>query len=594
MQTAQDKLTALRAALATQGFDGMIVPMSDEFANEYVPPQSQRLQWLTGFTGSAGMAAILPKTAAFFTDGRYIIQMQREVDGQAFALRHSSEQPLNEWLAQAAPKGSKIGYDAWLHSVAWVEQRQPQFAALGISLEPLQNNPIDTLWKNRPAENIRAAFVHPLQYSGQSSADKIKLMAQKLPTDSCLLTDSHSIAWLLNIRGFDLANTPIVMSYALLHKTGVVDWFVDVNKVPQSVKDSLGASVNILPISALSAGLNAVAQQQASIQLDPQTAPAAVLPLLQGAKIKRADDPCLLHKACKNTTEVAGTRAAHQRDGVALCRFFAWLEEQPNTSLPTEIDVDKKLLEFRAQAQEFHSPSFDTIAGAGPNGAVIHYRATPATNRQLKNGELFLLDSGGQYLDGTTDVTRTIAIGTPSDEMRRHFTLVLKGHIALARAVFPKGTTGSQLDVLARQALWQSGLDFDHGTGHGVGSFLSVHEGPHSISKRASTVALAPGMIVSNEPGYYREGHYGIRTEALLAVTTVAIAGAEREMLGFETLTLVPIDRKLVDVALLTADELEWLNAYHQKVEQSLAPSLSGAEKAWLKSATAPLLRPHI
>lgn len=594
---AAERLKLLRAELSKRGLDGFIVPRGDEHQGEYVAPHSERLAWLTGFTGSAGMAVVLTRRAALFTDGRYTLQAAAQVDGDLYDLRHITQAPAVEWITQTLSKGGKLGYDPWLLTPAQVPRFREACERAGGVLVPVDGNPIDAVWADQPPRPSATVRAHPLKYAGVASADKRQNVAAMLKTegqDAQVLSAPDSIAWLLNIRGTDVPRTPLALSFAVIHKDTTVDWFIDPAKVPASVSRQLGKDVRIKAPDALGPLLDRLAAKGAAVRIDPMADPMWIAARLAdgGAEVERGQDLCILPKARKNATEIAGTRAAHLRDGVAVARFLAWLDAEAPQGGISELDASDQLYAFRKQNDLIRDLSFDTISGSGPNGAIVHYKATPASNRQLRAGDIYLVDSGAQYLDGTTDITRTVAIGpkAPPKEARTRFTLVLKGHIALARARFPKGTTGSQLDPLARQFLWAEGLDFDHGTGHGVGSYLSVHEGPQRISKAPSPVALEPGMVISNEPGYYKTGAYGIRIENLVLVTAAKPPrGAERDLLAFETLTLAPIDRNLIDAAMLDTDERAWLDAYHARVRKALSPLVDTTTRAWLKRATAPL-----
>ncbi|WP_245986655.1 aminopeptidase P family protein [Azospirillum thermophilum] len=593
------RVAALRAALKRRELDGFLVPRGDEHQGEYVPPRAQRLAWVTGFTGSAGIAAVLAERAAIFVDGRYTIQVRAEVPADLFEYRHLTEDPLADWLVEALPEGARLGYDPWLHTIGWVEKTRAQLERAGIGLIACLDNPVDSVWRTQPPPPLSPVVPHATEFAGATSADKRARLSDELKRRTlaaAVLTQPDSIAWLLNLRGADVPCTPLPLSFAILGEDGGVELFLDERKLAPATAAHLGNQVRVMPLESFGPALDAVGKGGRRVLADPSCTSAWIFDRLHlaGARIERDTDPCALPKACKNAAELAGTRAAHARDGAALVRFLHWLSREAPKGGLTEIGAAEALLASRRQGRHFRGLSFDTIAGSGPNGAIVHYRVTPATDRRLEPGSLFLLDSGAQYLDGTTDVTRTIAIGTPTAEMRDRFTRVLKGHIAIATARFPQGTTGSQIDVLARLPLWMAGLDYDHGTGHGVGSFLSVHEGPQRISKIANTVALQPGMILSNEPGYYKAGAYGIRIENLIVVRPleelgVELPDAERPMLGFEELTLVPIDRSLIDRALLGAEEAAWIDRYHARVRDSLAPVLDAADAAWLERATAPL-----
>ncbi len=588
------RLEALRAELRRQGVQGVLVPRADEHQNEYVPSRAQRLAWLTGFTGSAGLAVVLPDTAAIFVDGRYTLQAHQEVDNSLYKCRHLVDEPAPEWVAANLKPGQLLGYDPKLHTLGEVERFRLAAEKAGGTLRSLAGNPIDAVWADQPPPPLAPVVPHPLRFAGRTAEAKRAALAEELARgriDGAVLTAPDSIAWLLNIRGGDVAHTPLPLSYAVLYQDTTVDLFLDDRKTTSALRAHLGNGVRLLPPDGFGAALRSLGKEK-RIQVDPATASAWVFDQLEaaGAVIHRAADPCLLPKACKNPVEIEGTRAAHRRDGAALTRFLAWLAERAATGDLGEIAASDQLEAFRRAGEHFRDLSFPTISGAGANGAIVHYRATERSERRLAPGTLYLVDSGAQYLDGTTDVTRTVAIGTPSAEMRDRFTRVLKGHIALATCRFPKGTTGSQLDALARHALWQAGLDYDHGTGHGVGSYLGVHEGPQRISKAPNTQPLLPGMIVSDEPGYYKAGAYGIRIENLVLVVPVAAAaGAERSLLGFETLTLAPIDRHLIEPSLLARDEIAWLDAYHARVRAELKPLLDDASARWLERATAPL-----
>ena len=590
-----ERVARLRAALSARGAHGFLVPRADEHQGEYVPPCAQRLAWLTGFTGSAGLAVVLPEAAAIFVDGRYTLQARAEVDGRLFVLRHLTEQPATEWIAETLRPDQVLAYDPWLHTPGDVERYAAAAARAGGRLVALGDNPVDAVWTGRPPVPLAPVASHDLRFAGESTAAKRQRLAAALAaagTDGAVLTAPDSIAWLLNIRGGDVPHTPLPLSFAILHADAAVDLFVDRRKLAPGVVEHLGPAVRISAPEDFGAALARLGSAKRHVQVDPATAAAWVFDRLResGAEIRRAADPCLLPKACKNAVELEGTRTAHRRDGAALTRFLAWLAKNAPAGGVTEIAASDRLEAFRHAGEHFRDLSFPTISGAGSNGAIVHYRATPKTERRLESGTLYLVDSGAQYLDGTTDVTRTVAIGMPSAEMRDRFTRVLKGHIALATCRFPKGTTGSQLDVLARRALWEIGVDYDHGTGHGVGSYLGVHEGPQRISKLPNAQALLPGMIVSNEPGYYKTGAYGIRIENLVVVTLLPReAAAERELLGFETLTLAPIDRVLVAPELLDDAEIAWLDAYHARVRAELAPLLDDATAAWLAEVTRPL-----
>jgi Xaa-Pro aminopeptidase len=587
-----ERLMLLRERLAVDGLAGFIIPRADEHQGEYVPLCGQRLAWLTGFTGSAGAAVVLKDRAAVFVDGRYTLQAGAQVDTKAFEIHHLIDEPPATWLAAAAGKGDAIGYDPWLHTPQEVERLRAGVERAGATLRAVDKNPLDQVWGGRPAAPLAPVFPQPDSFAGESAADKRARIGKSLADEgavAAVLTMPESIAWLLNIRGGDVPHTPLPLSFAILKADGAVTLFIDRRKLTQGLDRHLGNAVTIEAPDRLGAALDGLAKE-GRVQLDPATASSWVFDRLgkAGAQIHRAADPCLLPKACKNRIELDGTREAHRRDGAAVTRFLAWLAREAPKGGLREIAASDRLEAFRKEGKYFRDLSFPTISGAGSNGAIVHYRASRETERPLEPGTLYLLDSGAQYLDGTTDITRTIAIGKPSDEMRENFTRVLKGHIALATARFPKGTTGAQLDGFARRALWQVGLDYDHGTGHGVGSYLSVHEGPQRISKAPNAQPLLPGMIVSNEPGYYKTGAYGIRIENLIVVQS-ASESPEREMMCFETITLAPIDRNLVALDLLDRDEAAWLDAYHARVRSTIGPLVDAETGSWLEHATAPI-----
>jgi len=589
------RVGTLREALSRRSLAGFIVPRADEHQGEYVPANAQRLAWLTGFTGSAGLAIVLADRAAIFVDGRYTLQVRGEVPAALFEYRHLTEQPAAEWIAATLGAGQALGYDPWLHTVGEVERYEAAAAKAGGSLVAVADNPVDAIWHDRPPSPLAPVVAHELRFAGKPAAEKRHEIAAAMiasGVDAAVLTAPDSIAWLLNIRGGDVPRTPLPLSFAILGSDASVELFVARCKLAAGLENHLGNEVAVQPPGQFGPALDRLGAAGKRVQVDPGSAAAWIFARLgaAGAPIRRAADPCQLPKARKNAVELAGTRTAHRRDGAALTRFLAWLAREAPSGRLGEIAAADRLAAIRGEGENFRDLSFDTISGAGANGAIVHYRASPQSEKRLAPGELYLLDSGAQYLDGTTDVTRTIAIGTPSEEARDRFTRVLKGHIALATCRFPAGTTGSQIDVLARHALWQAGLDFDHGTGHGVGSYLNVHEGPQRISKAPNAQALLPGMIVSNEPGYYKTGAYGIRIENLVIVTPCGdLPGAEREMLCFETLTLAPIDRALVMPALLTREEIAWLDAYHARVRETLTPLLDAETAAWLAQATRPV-----
>jgi len=579
-----DRLALLREEMKALELDGLLIPHADAHQGEYLPPGAERLAWLTGFTGSAGMAAILRDEAALFVDGRYTLQAQEQVKGSPFALHHLMDDPFEPWLASRVGRGERIGFDPWLHTPDGVRRLRDALDKAGAEAVPLANNPIDRLWDDRPAPPQSPVRFLPETISGKSSADKRRTVAVTLREDhvqAVVLSAPDSVCWLLNIRGDDVPYTPFVLAFALLYADERVEVFLDPSRLP----DPLDTGVRALPPAAFGPALDALAGRR--VRLDYASAPEWVRARLAaaGAEPVRGDDPCLLPKACKNPVELAGMRAAHVRDGVALVRFLSWLDGREGVS---ELDVAAKLEAFRAESEGFLGLSFPTIAGSGPHGAIVHYKATAKSNRVLRSGEVLLIDSGGQYQEGTTDVTRTVVLGPPTVEMRTRFTQVLKGHIALSRAVFPQGTAGQQLDALARGALWADGVDYDHGTGHGVGHALSVHEGPQRIAKRNGGAELKPGMILSIEPGYYKPDAFGIRLENLVEVISLPTPeGAERPLLGFSPLTLAPFARALIDPARLKGEEMAWLNAYHAGVFATLSPLLGEDERTWLDMACA-------
>jgi Xaa-Pro aminopeptidase len=587
------RLAAFREELVRRKLTGFVIPRADQQQNEYVAPSEERLAWLTGFTGSAGLAVVLTHEAAVFVDGRYTLQAAKQVDTRAWAVESLIEPPPESWLSAHLKPGDRLGFDPWLHTFAAAERLSAACVKAGAELVAVESNPVDAVWHDRPPPPIAPVAIHSLQYAGIAEAEKLTQIRSeigKLGADALVLSDSHAVAWTFNIRGGDVAHTPLPLSYALVPKDGRPTVFIDHRKLANLTRDHLEQSADVRGPDALTPTLMALAKSGAAIALDNATAAEALSRLITsaGGKPVRGNDPVTLLKAVKNATEIAGTRTAHRRDAVALARFLAWVDREAPSGKLTEIDAVEALETFRRDTGALKDVSFPTISGTGPNGAIVHYRVTRKSNRRIARGDLLLIDSGAQYEDGTTDVTRTMAVGEPTQEMRDRFTRVLRGHIAIARAVFPDGTTGAQLDTLARQYLWAAGIDFEHGTGHGVGSYLSVHEGPARISKLGTT-PLKRGMILSNEPGYYKTDGFGIRIENLELVVAVDIAGAEKQMNAFETLTLAPIDRRLIDATMLSTDELDWLNAYHARVRAEVRPALDDATKAWLDQATAEL-----
>ena len=594
------RLAALRAQLTADGLDGFVVPISDEHMSEYVGDYAQRLAWLTGFGGSAGTAAVLADKAAMFTDGRYTLQVRQQVSGADYDYVDVPASSVAAWLAANVSAGQRIGYDPWLHGVDWVKSAAAQLAANGAHLVAVARNPVDAVWEDRPAPSAAPVAVHGDALAGQSASAKRAAIADWLKAeglDATVMTALDSVAWTFNLRGADVARTPVGLAFALIHADATADLFIAPEKLTDAVRQHLGNSVRLHDYGALTGALTAM--QGKRVAADPERAVAAIFKALEdgGATIVRRRDPAVLPKACKNPVEIAGMKNAHVRDGVAVSRFLRWLEGAAPAGGLTEASVADKLRSFREASGELKDLSFDTISAAAGNAASPHYRFDPENSAPLPTQGIYLVDSGGQYPDGTTDITRTVAIGEPTAEMKRRFTQVLKGHIALATARFPVGTRGSQLDTLARQFLWADGVDYAHGTGHGVGTYLAVHEGPARIAKPSGGQAgteepLHAGMIMSNEPGYYKAGEYGIRIENLVLVVPAPLAGAEQPMLAFETITFAPIDRTLIDPALMTSAEIAWLDAYHADVRTKLAHGLDDDEREWFTAATAPLAVP--
>jgi Xaa-Pro aminopeptidase len=584
-QDGPPRLEKLRAAMKAAKVDAFLIPRSDAHRGENVAPCDERLAWLTGFTGSAGIAAITQKLAAVFVDGRYTLQVRDQVSLDHFTPKNIPGDELTAVLIEALGRGDVVAYDPWLHTRSELERWQPKLEAEGVTLRASANL-VDEVWDDRPSAPKGAIIDHPIAFSGEAHADKRARVAEKLAKagqDMAILTLPDSIAWLLNIRGSDIERTPVVLCFAALHADGTVDLFVDPAKLSSEVEAHFGKDIRLHDKDAFEAFLK---QQKGTVRVDPASAPVAVGEALSKANIEWKSDPCILPKAVKNAVEIEGAREAHHRDGVAMAEFLSWLDAAAPEGGLTEIDVAQKLEACRAASNALRDISFETICGAGANGAIVHYRVNEATNAPLKHGSLILVDSGGQYRDGTTDITRTISLGAPPDDARLAFTLVLKGMIAISKLRWPEGLAGRDIDGFARAALWAQGMDYDHGTGHGVGSYLGVHEGPASISKR-SVEPIKPGMILSNEPGFYREGAFGIRIENLIVAQEPSpIEGGDREMMGFETLTYVPIDLRLVDSDLLTDEERDWLNAYHQQTRKVLAAHVSARAAEWLEAAT--------
>jgi Xaa-Pro aminopeptidase len=598
-----DKLSALRAEMAKRGIDGFFIPRADEFQGEYVPACNDRLAWASGFTGSAGFAVVLKDKAGFFTDGRYTLQARDEVNARDFEICSTAadQQPTptttpTEWIEKNLARGAKFGIDPWLHTPNDVKRIKDAVEKAGGTLVLIDSNPLDAAWVGRPAAPATPAVPQPLQYAGQASLDKRTALAKALQAkgaDAQAITLPEEICWLLNVRGNDVPCTPFALSYAIAHKDGTVDWFIDPRKISQETKDWVGADVRLHDLSEFSGHLAALAKQGKKIWLDANSAPVSAQQIItsNGGGGHAESSPLQLMKAIKNTAEIQGTITAHIRDGVALTRFLAAIAADPKKY--DELSASDLLEKIRKEGDNFRGLSFDTISGSGGNGAIVHYRSSQRTNQPLTTGPIYLVDSGAQYLDGTTDVTRTLCVGSVTPEMKEHVTRVLKGHIQVAMAVFPEGTTGDKLDIKARAALKEVGLDYAHGTGHGVGSYLSVHEGPCGISPRSTTVPLQPGMIISNEPGFYKEGVYGIRIENLVTVVDTGKKDADgKTLLALKTLTMAPIDRNLIEPSLLTDDELKWLNDYHAEVRKNLLPQLEKTDPpaaAFLIQATDPI-----
>lgn len=589
----KERLAALRGELKRRGLKGFLVPLADEHQGEYIPASARRLLWLTGFAGSAGLAIVLEDRAAIFVDGRYTLQVREQVDTQIIEPHHLIEEPPHDWLKTVATKGDRIGFDPWLMTASEVGRFETALAAVGAEFVAVDGNPVDAVWTDQPQPPKGRVSLFPERLSGESVEAKLARLGEaigKAGADAAVLTRPDSIAWAFNIRGEDVPHTPEALSFAILRKEGRPALFIDGSKLDNVVRDRLEQIAGVEQPAAFAPALAALG---GAVLVDKGSAAFEVVRRIEagGGKVVAGADPVLLPKALKNATELQGIRAAHIRDGVAMVRFLAWLDREAPKGGLDEIAVTRKLEEFRRNTGALRDISFDTIAGAGPNAAIPHYHVSTASNRKVEVNGILLVDSGAQFEDGTTDITRTMIVGVPTEEMVDRFTRVLIGHIRLTLARFPRGTTGAHLDILAREKLWDAGLDFDHGTGHGVGHYLSVHEGPGRIAKTGH-VPLEPGMLMSNEPGFYKAGAWGIRIENLVIVTEPkAIDGGERPMMGFETVTLCPIDRRLIDPSMMTERELAWLNAYHAEVRDKLSPLLEDeADRAWLMSATAPLV----
>ena len=585
------RLAALRAIMATEGLAGYIVPQTDAHQGEYLVPRDERLAWLTGFTGSAGFAIVLNDLAGVFIDGRYRVQVRAEVDLAVFTPVHWPETKPANWLAEHLPQGGRVGFDPWLHSHKQISDLEKALEKSGVTLWPTRNL-VDAIWADQPGAVLAPASIHAIEHAGEASSAKRARLAEvlrKAGHKAAVLTLTDSIAWLLNIRGADIAHNPVVQAFALLHDSGQVTLFAAAEKFSADLLVHFGAQVRLRPMAAFAPAVRGLV---GPVRVDPASVPRQVVLELEeaGVEVALADDPCVLAKACKNPVELAGAREAHLRDGAAMVEFLAWLDARAPLGGLTEIDVVKQLEGFRTATNALREIAFDTICGAGANGAIVHYRVSEASNAPVRPGELLLVDSGGQYADGTTDITRTLPVGPPREDARAPYTRVLQGMIAISRARFPKGLAGRDIEALARYPLWLAGQDYDHGTGHGVGSYLCVHEGPARLS-RLSEVPLAAGMILSNEPGYYREGAFGIRIENLMVVVEAPpLPGADaRAMLGFETLTLVPIDTRLIVPEMLSGPERDWLNAYHARVLAEVGPRVCATALAWLSAACAPI-----
>lgn len=589
------KLMSLRRLFDQFGLDGYLIPKANKHQCEYLRSDEERLRWLANFSGSAGLVIVLRDKAALFVDGRYVLQAHHEVDEALFEIIDTTYTSPSSWLMNNVPSGAKIGFDPWLITGYTFNNYKKLLREKETSLIPVDQNLIDCLWQDKPTGSAHKIVIHSLEVAGISHDEKIRDLAQKIRekgADGALMTMVESVNWLFNIRGHDLEYMPVVFSFAFVDKDGKAILFVDLEKVTVEVRAHLGEKITLQSYESLLTFLGVLGHQKRKILMDPVLTSLKFMTVLEetGGRILYGDDLTLLPKSCKNTTEIRGMRETHLRDGAALTMFLHWVTKEASNQKVSEIEAAQKLREFRARFPTFWGDSFHTISAAGAHGAVVHYRATPSTDCLLQADELYLIDSGGHYHDGSTDVTRTIALGKPTPEQKDRFTRVLKGHIALAQLLFPQGTTGGQIDAFARFFLWQAGLDYAHGTGHGVGSVMSIHEGPQRISKATSTIALQPGMVISNEPGYYKAEHYGIRLENLVVVVSVDVPGAESPMLGFETLTLAPIDVRLIERSLMTPSEIKWLNDYHQYVHDALVPLIEGVEaKKWFYEVTKPL-----
>ncbi|MXQ10140.1 aminopeptidase P family protein [Microvirga makkahensis] len=583
-------IAKLRVELNRRGFSGFIVPRADEHQGEYVPKSAERLAWLTGFTGSAGTAVILTDKAALVVDGRYTVQAAEQVDTSVITPVQLADMSAEDWVAANLPEGGILAYDPWLHTSDSLKRLEQAVVRAGGSLSPVDINLVDVIWIDRPAPPQAPVRPHPLAYAGETAEEKLGRIRRKMAEakiDALVISDPHNLAWAFNLRGGDVGHTPLPLGYAVLPQNGRATLFFDPAKITNEAGAAVGELAEFAPISGFQHALDALGQKGGKVRIDSATGAVALIRRIEaaGGTADVGADPISLMKAVKNNAEIAGSRAAHLRDGVAMARFLAWLDREALQGRLTEIDAVEKLERLRVETGALKNISFPSISGAGPNAALPHYRVTASSNRRIEKDQIFLIDSGAQYEDGTTDITRTIIVGEPTAEMKDRFTRVLQGHIAIASAVFPKGTTGAQIDAFARKPLWDAGLDFDHGTGHGIGSYLSVHEGPQRIAKTGTT-PLEAGMLLSNEPGFYKPSAYGIRIENLILVEPRAIPGGDREMLGFETLTFTPIDLRLVEPAIMNADEIAWLNDYHAKVRGKIGPHLDTETRSWLEDAT--------
>jgi Xaa-Pro aminopeptidase len=592
-QQGPERIARLRAELVRRGLSGFIVPRADEHQSEYVPKNAERLAWLTGFTGSAGTAIVLNDKAALVVDGRYTLQAAEQVDASVITPVPLAETSPEDWIASNLEEQGSLAYDPWLHTSDGLKKLEKAVERSGGRLVPVDINLVDVIWTDRPEAPLAPVRPHPIEYAGETSQSKLERIRQKLAdakVDALVVSDPHNLAWAFNLRGQDVGHTPLPLGYALIPREGRAAIFLDPAKMTNEAGAAVGDLADVAAPASFPGALERLGQAGAKVRIDAASGAVALVRRVEkaGGTVDVAADPISLMKAVKNKAEIEGSRAAHLRDGVAMAGFLAWLDREAPKGGLTEIDAVEALERFRSESGALKDVSFPSISGAGPNAAIPHYRVTRSSNRPIERNQIFLIDSGAQFEDGTTDITRTIVAGEPSAEMRDRFTRVLKGHIAIARSVFPKGTTGAQIDSLSRQALWQAGLDFDHGTGHGIGSYLSVHEGPQRISKAGHT-PLEAGMLLSNEPGYYKTGEYGIRIENLILVEPRQIPGAEREMLGFETLSFTPIDLRLVEPSIMTADEVAWLNGYHAQVREKLAGKVDPATRAWLEDATRPV-----